>query len=166
MTEKQALSRVLKLSRDAYLALIDGSVSEPEELLSSLSDMLSHCDSSQPMNDRMKSLKKHIKHNHRHTSANMMKHFSKLQPSLDYDYNRALKYIDVMIYGNECICSKLSSGEQEKAMAMAEAMRSMPGFILGDYDGLSPEQYYDLVFGIYPKQFGEPFMEEKREAFT
>lgn len=166
MTEKQALSRVLYLSRDAYTALLDGSVAEPKALLNSISDMLSHCDSEQPMNDLMKSLKKDIKQNHRRTSTNMMKNFSMLQPKRDYDFDRALKYIDVMIYGNECICIKLSNGEQEKALAMVEAMRSMPGFILGDYDGLSSEQYFDLVFGLYPKQFGEPFMEEKREAFT
>ena len=166
MTEKQALSRVLYLSRDAYLALLDGSVSNPEALLNSLSDVLSHCDSEQPMNDLMKSLKKDIRQNHSRTSTKMMKNFSMLRPKHDYDFERALKYIDVMIFGNECICTKLSNGEQEKALAMLEAMRSMPGFILGDYDGLTPEQYYDLVFGLYPKQFGEPFMEEKREAFT
>lgn len=165
MTEKQALSRVLELSQDAYTAMLDGSVSEPEALLNTISEALSHCNGEQPINELMKALKKDIKHNHRRTSTNMMKHFSAIQPKHDYDYERALKYIKVMIYGNERICSKLSSGEYDKASAMIEAMRSLPGFILGDYDGLSSEQYYDLVFGLYPKQFGEPFMEEKRATF-
>ena len=57
------------------------------------------------------------------------------------------------------------SGETDKARSMADAMRSYPGFLYGEFEALTPGQFYDLVFGYYPKLFDEPFMEEMKDKF-
>ena len=48
---------------------------------------------------------------------------------------------------------------------MTDAMRSYPGFLYGEFEALTPGQFYDLVFGYYPKLFDEPFMEEMKDKF-
>jgi len=44
-------------------------------------------------------------------------------------------------------------------------MKSYPGYLFGEFEALSGEQFYDLVFGFYPKLYEEPFMDEMRKLF-
>ena len=61
---------------------------------------------------------------------------------------------------------KLVSGETDKACSMADAMKSYPGFLYGEFEALTPAQFYELVFGYYPKIYDEPFMEQMKELFN
>ena len=77
-----------------------------------------------------------------------------------------LDALSAIIYGNDQICRKLVSGETDKACSMADAMKSYPGFLYGEFEALTPAQFYELVFGYYPKIYDEPFMEQMKELFN
>ena len=91
--------------------------------------------------------------------------FSVLRPALELDIGRAAKHVPALIYGNDKICAELCRGDIGRAKAMADAMRSYPGYLFGEFEALSGEQFYELVFGFYPKLYEEPFMDEMRKLF-
>lgn len=167
MTEKTAAARVFNIARELYsLISRNGATSESSALLDAVSSALSHCESTEkPLAKCMRMLKKQLKHDDREFYRTVKKHFSRLRPTLDYNFEKAKKHIPAIIYGNDMICKKLETNERDKARSMADAMKSYPGFLFGEFEALSDEQFYDLVFGFYPKLYEEPFMEEMRNLF-
>ena len=71
-----------------------------------------------------------------------------------------------MIYGNDKINEQLVAGDRRRVKAMCDAMKSYPGFLFGEFEALSDEQFYDLVFGYYPKLYDkEDLMGEMKYLF-
>ncbi|MGN1341579.1 MAG: hypothetical protein ACI4WS_14930 [Oscillospiraceae bacterium] len=166
-TEETALGRVLSISREAYSAIAAG---DPEldspALLDSLSAALSHLNhEKKPLVKCMRALKSEIKRAGKPFYKKIKPQFSMLMPVLQYDFPLAAKHAPALIYGNDRIVRKLVCGETDKARSMADAMRNYPGFLFGEFEALSPEQFYELVFGYYPKLYDEPFMDEMKELF-
>lgn len=166
-TEDQALGRVLAVSREAYTAV---SRNEPGinqiALLDALSATLSHYrNEKKPLAKCLRALKSEIKRAGKPFYDRVKPQFSLLVPVPEFDAERAARHIPAMIYGNDRICAKLVAGEHDKAQSMADAMKSYPGFLYGEFSALTPEQFYDLVFGYYPKLYDEPFMEEMKDRF-
>ncbi len=166
-SEQSALGRVLAISREAYSSAAKG---EPEvnhvALLDSLSAALSHVnDEKKPLSKCLRRLKAELKRAGKPFYERIKPQFSAVVPVPDYDFRTALRHIPAIIYGNDRICGKLVSGETDKAHSMADAMKSYPGFLYGEFDALSPQQFYELVFGYYPKLYDEPFMDEMKELF-
>lgn len=167
MTEKNALGRVLMISREAYGALAkdDGGLNGVA-LLDSLSAALSHCGSAEkPLGRLMGTLKREIKAKNRAFYPKVKLYFSRVYPVLDYDFDKACRHIPAIIFGNDSVCAKLVAGERAKAQSMCDAMRSYPGFLFGEFAALSDGQFYDLVFGYYPKLYEEEFMDAQRALF-
>ena len=167
-TEETALGRVLSICREAYAAVAKG---EPElnhaALLDSLSAALSHVNNKKkPLAKCMRALKSEIKRAGKPFYQRVKPQFTPIVPVPQYDFALAVKHIPAMIYGNDQICGKLVRGETDKARSMADAMKSYPGFLFGEFEALSPEQFYELVFGYYPKLYDEPFMDEMRGLFN
>lgn len=165
--EQAALGRVLAISREAYSAAARG---EPGinyvALLDALSAALSHVnDEKKPLHKCMRALRSEIKRSGKPFWERVRPQFSMLVPAPEHDFARALEHIPAIIYGNDRICRKLVRGETDKARSMADAMKSYPGFLYGEFEALTPEQFYDLVFGYYPKLYEEPFMEEMKHLF-
>ncbi len=165
--DKTALGRVLNISRALYAALAKG---EPLEnsvaLLDSLSAALSHTEhEKKPLSKCMRKLKSELKSKNKTFFQSVNVFLLPVMPVLDYDYELAKKHIPAIIYGNDKICEKLVKGQLDRAKSMSDAMRSYPGFLLGEFNALSGEQFYDLVFGYYPKLYDEPFMDEMRSMF-
>lgn len=167
LSEKNALGRALKISREAYSAIAKGdSELNGAALLDSLSAALSHCgEQKKPLGKLMGALKREIKAKNRDFYITAKPYFSRIYPVLDYDFEKASRHIRAIIYGNDRICEKLVTGEGDKARPMADAMKSYPGFLFGEFEALSDAQFYDLVFGFYPKLYEEPFMEEMQGLF-
>lgn len=168
MSEKNALGRVLMAARAAYayLAKGEGEIEGAADILDSLSAALSHAGNAQrPLSGLMRQVKRELKAAEKPLWAQLRRSFSPLNPVMNYAYDKALKHIPAFIYGNDMIVNKIYAGETDKACTMAEAMKSYPAFIFGEFEAMSDEQFFDLVFGYYPKQYGEPFMEEMRGLF-
>lgn len=166
-TEEAALGRVLAISRAAYSAIAK---EEPElnyvALLDGISAALSHVNNEKrPLAKCMGALKAEIKRAGRTFYDRIKPQFSRLVPVPNYDFALAVKHIPSLIYGNDRICEKLVRGETDKARSMADAMKSYPGYLYGEFEALTPEQFYELVFGYYPKLYEEPFMDEMRGLF-
>lgn len=166
-SEQSALGRVLAISREAYSSAANG---EPGvnhvALLDCLSAALSHVnDEKKPLSKCLRTLKSEIKRAGKPFYERIKPQLSAVVPVPEYDFCAALRHIPAIIYGNDRICSKLVSGESDKARSMADAMKSYPGFLYGEFDALSPQQFYELVFGYYPKLYDEPFMEEMAGLF-
>ncbi len=167
MTEKAALARTLNISRELYSALVNGVDAKTGcAMLDTLSAALSHLDhGKKPLRKCMRNLKHELKSEDKAFYLSVKRHFSILLPTLNYDYEKAAKHVPALIYGNDKICRKLIEGEHDRAKAMADAMKSYPSFLFGEFEALSDEQFYDLVFGFYPKLYEEQFMEEMRRLF-
>lgn len=165
--ENAALGRVLAVSREAYSAIAGGGEGLNQvALLDALSAALSHYgNEKKPLAKCLRQLKAEIKRAGTEFYARVKPQFSKLVPVPEFNADRAAEHIPAMIYGNDRICAKLVNGEQDKARSMADAMKSYPGFLYGEFEALTPEQFYDLVFGYYPKLYDEPFMEEMKDKF-
>lgn len=164
MTEKSAAARVLLISREAYRAAEKREV--PAAVFDSLSAALSHAGSeSSPLKRLIPQLKRELKAADSELSKKTSRYLSLMYHAEDFDFQRAVKFLDVMIFGNDMLCRKLIEREREKACAMAQAMSGMAGFLLGEYEGISHERLYELLFGYYPKRFGEPFMDEMKQVF-
>lgn len=164
MTEKNALSRVLLISREAYRAAEKREVSVA--VFDCLSATLSHAGSeSSPLNRLIPQFKRELKSADGDLWKKSSRYLSLMYHAEDFDFDRAMKFLDVMIYGNDMMCRKLIEREREKAFAIAQAMSGMAGFLLGEYEGISHERLYELLFGYYPKRFGEPFMDEMKQVF-
>lgn len=167
MSEKNALGRVLMISKTVYSAAADGEITgNVIAMLDSLSAVLTHYNNSEkPISKLLRSLKRELK------AADKL-FFRKLKPCFgfkcivpDYDPEIAEKHIPAMIYGNDKICEKAVRGQTDRAMSMCKAMASYPGYIFGEYESLSDKHFYDLVFGYYSKIYDDEFMDEKRNLF-
>ncbi len=164
MTEKSALARVLNISRELYCAAKDGQ--SCIAMLDSISAALSHCNNDKkPLRKCLRALKRELKTENKEFFLGVKKQFSPFFPTLDYDFDKAVKHLPALIYGNDMICAKLAAGEADKARSMADAMKSYPSFLYGEFEALTDEQFYELVFGYYPKLYDEPFMEEMKGLF-
>lgn len=167
MTEACALARTLNIAGELYAALSKGEeLSGAVTLLDSISAAFSHCQNEQkPLAKCMRQLKKQIKRGNAEFYRTVKSNFSRMFPVLPYDFEKAAKHIPALIYGNDKICERLQNNEQNKARSMADAMKSYPRFLFGEFEALSDEQFYELVFGYYPKLYDEPFMDEMRYLF-
>lgn len=167
MTEASALARVLDISRELYSALARGEEHNYIALLDSISAALSHCNNEKkPLRKCLRALKRELRAGGKPFYIRVKQQFSLLCPTLAYDFDKAAKHVPALIYGNDMICSCLISGETDKACSMADAMRSYPGYLFGEFEALTDEQFYELVFGYYPKLYDEPFMDEMKHLFT
>lgn len=163
-TEKNALGRVLLILKALYgRDEIDNLV----PLLDNLSATLSHInDPKQPIAKTLPQLKREIKAADKAFYHLVERYFAKIYPSPDYDFDKAVKHIPGIICGNDKICAKIVLGEIDKAKSMKSAMKSYPGFLFGEFDALTDSQFYDLVFGFYPKIYErEKFMDEVQHLF-
>lgn len=166
MTEKAALRRTLQAAREIYSAMANNTAENSIALLDSVSAALSHCQSAErPLAKCLRQLRKELKRADRELYRTIKPHLSRLRPTLDYDFEKAVKHIPAIIYGNDKICDKLQNNDRGKARSMADAMKSYPGFLFGEFEALSDEQFYELVFGFYPKLYEEPFMDEVKYLF-
>ncbi len=167
VSEKNALGRVLLISREAYRAIRDGrSVENPPALLDELSAVLSHInDPKKPISKLLGQLKRDIRAKNRIFYNDVQLYFEKIYPAPDYDFDKAVKHIPAFILGNDKICAKAVEGRTDRVKAMCDAMKSYPGFLFGEFEALSDIQFYDLVFGFYPKIYGEDFIGEMKGLF-
>lgn len=167
VSEKNALGRVLLILREAYLAIRDNKgVGNPAALLDGLSAVLSHInDPKKPIAKLIGSLKREIKSKNKEFYPKVELYFSKIYPAPDYDFDKAVKHIPAIILGNDKICAKTIEGQRGKVEAMCDAMKSYPGYLFGEFSALSDKQFYDLVFGFYPKIYNEDFMGEMKGLF-
>lgn len=167
-SEKNALGRLLLISKEAYSALSNGEqLGNVPPLLDCLSAALSHLnDEKQPLAKIMPKLKREIKSKNSEFYPRAEKYFSKLYPILDYDFEKATRHVPAIIYGNDRICAQYVAGDRGRVQAMCEAMKSYPGFLFGEFEALSDRQFYELVFGYYPKLYDkDDFMGEMRYLF-
>lgn len=167
-SEQNALGRVLWIAKESYAAISKReNVQNSTALLDSLSAVLSHLnDEKEPISKLLGKLKREIKSKNGALFPRVKQYFSKLYPVLDYDFEKAARHVPAIIFGNDKICAMFVMGERDKALAMCEAMRSYPGFLFGEYEALSDKQFYDLVFGYYPKLYEkDDFMGEMKYLF-
>ncbi len=163
-SEKNALGRVLLILKAVYG---NDEIENLVPLLDNLSATLSHInDPKQPIAKTLPKLKREIKSADKVFYRLVERYFAKIYPVLDYDFDNAVKHIPGIIHGNDKICEKIIRGEVDKAKSMKSAMKSYPGFLFGEFDALTDSQFYDLVFGYYPKIYErEEFMDEARYLF-
>ena len=168
MSEKNALGRVLMMSKRVYSAAGKGeNTGNLMLLLDTLSAVLSHINSpEQPMAKLMKKLEREVKKAAgKAFFAELKPFFSKLCPVSDFDFEKAQLHIPALILGNDKICEKMARGQPDRARTMCSAMESYPGYLFGEYEALSDSQFYDLVFGYYPKLYDDEFMEPMKKLF-
>lgn len=166
--EKNALGRVLMISKEAYRAVSEGEIPmNVPAVLDCLSAALSHVnDEKQPLAKIMGKLKREIRSKNREFYKKTALIFSKVCPVLDYDFEKAVQHVPAIIYGNDKINEQLVAGDKSRVKAMCDAMKSYPGFLFGEFEALSDKQFYDLVFGYYPKLYNkEDFMGEMKHLF-
>lgn len=167
-SEQEALGRVLWIAKEAYSAIAKGEIKlNGMALLDSISAALSHFDDmEQPISKLLGKLKREIKSKNKEFYPNVKQYFSELFPVLDYDVEKAERHIPAIISGNDKICARFVMGERDKALSMCEAMKCYPGFLFGEYEALSDKQFYDLVFGYYPKLYEkDDFMGDMKHLF-
>ena len=168
ISEKNALGRVLVMSKLIYTAAGKGkNIGNLMLLLDSLSAMLSHVSSpEQPMAKLMKKLQREVKKAvSKEFFLELKPFFAKICPINDFDFERAQLHIPAIILGNDKICERLARGQPDRAGTMCSAMASYPGYLFGEYSALSDSQFYDLVFGYYPKLYEDEFMEPMKHLF-
>lgn len=167
LSEKSVTARILLIARKAYYMMKDGSeMGNSIALLDNISAILSHAfDEEQPARRSFKDLNRLIKTKNNPLYPYVKTYFSRLFVAPDYDVELAKKHIPAIIYVNDLICSRMVSGQTDKAKSMCSAMVSYPGYIFGEYSALSDEQFYELVFGYYKKFYDDEFMEKMRYLF-
>lgn len=168
-SEKNALGRVLWVSRKAYVAISKGEIEmNVPALLDNISAALSHLnDKKQPLGKTLGKLKREIKTISAVFFETVKEYFEKLYPILDYDFEKAAAHVPAIIHGNDKICAMFVAGDRDKMCAMCDAMKSYPSFLFGEFEALSDKQFYDLVFGFYPKLYEkDDFMGEMRYLFA
>lgn len=168
ISEKNALGRVLMISKRVYTSAGNGeNTGNLMLLLDSLSAMLSHIDSpEQPMAKLMKTFRREIKKAAgKELFAEIKPYFAKLCPIQEPDFEKARLHIPALILGNDKICEKMVRNQPDRARTMCSAMASYPGYLFGEYQALSDSQFYDLVFGYYPKLYDDEFMEPMKHLF-
>lgn len=164
-SEKNALYRVLLILKELYAC---DKLENPLPLLDDLSATLTHInDPKQPIAKTLPKLKRELRSADKAFYRLAERYFMPIYPVLDYNFDKAIKHIPGIIHGNDKICEKIVRGETDKANSMKSAMKSYPGFLFGEFDALSDSQFYDLVFGYYPKIYErEEFMDEARHLFS
>lgn len=167
MTEKNALGRVLVIMKEAYSSIREDALTlNVCALLDSISAALSHAgNQKEPLSKLLGTLKREIKAKNKYFYPKIRLFFKRVYSPPDFDYEKALKHIPAIIFGNDMICRKLMTGETDRAKSMCDAMKSYPGFLMGEFAALSDLQFYDLVFGYYPKLYDEPFMDNMKDLF-
>lgn len=168
ISEKNALGRVLMISKSVYSAAGHGEdTGNLMLLLDSLSAILSHFESpEEPMAKLIKALRRDVKKSAgKAFFAELKPYFAKIYAVTDLDLERARPHIPALIFGNDKICEMMVRGDAARARTMCSAMESYPGYLFGEYEALSDAQFYDLVFGYYPKLYGEDFMEPMKRLF-
>lgn len=167
ISEKNALGRVLITAKKIYGAAGNGEITgNVIAMLDSISAILTHLNSAdKPIAKLLRPYKRELK------AADKI-FFRELKPCFgrrciipDYDLERAEKHIPAMIFGNDKICENIVHGQRDKARSMCSAMASYPGYIFNEYESLSDKQFYDLVFGYYPKLYEDDFMSEMKHLF-
>ena len=168
ISEKNALGRILMISKRVYTAAGNGeNTGNLILLLDSLSAVLSHINSpGQPMAKLMKKLQREVKKAaSKELFLELKQYFAKLLPVQDFDFDRAQPHIPALIHGNDKICERMVRGHPDRARTMCSAMASYPGYLFGEFEALSDSQFYDLVFGYYPKLYDDEFMEPMKKLF-
>ena len=167
-SEQHALGCVLLTAKVIYVTIADGGSTENvPALLDGLSNVLSHFnDQKQPISKLMGKLKRGIMSKSKAVWQESKIYFTKAYPITDYELEKAAKHIPAIIHANDMICAKFVSGDIQRVKTMCDAMKSYPGFLFGEFDSLSDKQFYDLVFGYYPKLYNEDFMEQMKHLFT
>ena len=168
-TEQHALGCVLLIAKEGYAAIADGETAmNVPALLDSLSAALSHLnDETLPLKKIMGKLKHEIKAKNRRFYQKAKPYFAKVYPLTDYNFEKAALHIPAIIYANDKICEQFVSGDLRRTKTMCDAMISYPGFLFGEYESLSDKQFYDLVFGYYPKLYEkDDFMGDMKHLFT
>lgn len=168
ISEKNALGRVLMISKRVYSAAGNGEdTGNLMLLLDSMSAMLSHINSpEQPMAKLIKALKREVKRAaSKELFIEIKPFFAKLCPIQDFDFEKAQLHIPALILGNDKICERMVRGQPDRARTMCSAMASYPGYLFGEYEALSDSQFYDLVFGYYPKLYDDEFMDPMKKLF-
>ena len=167
VSEKNALGRVLVISREAYLAIRDDKgVENLPALLDGLSAVLSHInDPKKPIAKLIGSLKRDIRSKNKIFYAQIRLYFSKVYPAPEYDFDKAVKHIPAIILGNDKICAKAVEHRTDRVKAMCDAMKSYPSYLFGEFESLTDKQFYDLVFGFYPKIYDDDFIGEMKGLF-
>ncbi len=164
MTEKAALYRTLCALRVLYGGKCE--YRNTAALLDSFSAALSHCENAEkPLAKCLRQLKAELKRENKEFYKATKRFFSILFPVLDYNFELAKTHIPAIIYGNDRIAAEIEKSETGKAKSMSDAMKSYPSYLFGEFEALSPEQFYELVFGFYPKLYDEPFMDEMKHLF-
>lgn len=165
-SEKNVLGRLLVILKEAYLSIHSGTAENPAALLDGISAVLPHIgDTKKPAYKLMGSLKRSIRFKNKSVYPKVKPFFSKLYLVNDFDFEKALKHIPAIINGNDRICEKVIRRETDRVKSMCDAMKSYPGFLFGEYEALSDRQFYDLVFGYYPKLYDEDFMGNMKQLF-
>lgn len=167
-SEQHALGCVLLTAKEIYATIADGGSAENvPALLDGLSAVLSHLnDPKQPISKLMGKLKRGIRSKSKAVWQKTQIYFTKAYPITDYDLEKAAKHIPAIIYANDRICAQYVSGDMHRVKTMCEAIKSYPGFLFGEFESLSDKQFYDLVFGYYPKLYNDDFMEQMKHLFT
>ena len=168
-TEKNALGRVLWVSREAYAVISKGEIEmNVPALLDILSAALSHLnDSKQPLAKVLRKLERRIKSINAQFYLKVKQYFSKVYPILDFDFEKAAAHVPAIIYGNDKICAKYVAGDLDKLNTMCDAMKSYPAFLFGEFDRLSDKQFFDLMFGYYPRLYeNDDLMGEMQHLFA
>ena len=167
ISEKNALGRILLISKEVYAGICGGKTEiNIPAALDALSACLSHCNNEkEPASKLLNPLKRELKTKNKAFYPKVREYFKRgcFVPEFDYDY--ALVNIPAIIFGNDKICAKIVSGEIDKAKSMCDAMKSYPGYLFDEFGGLTADQFYDLVFGFYPKLYDEEFMEPMKHLF-
>lgn len=155
------------IMKEAYSAIREDALTlNVCALLDSISAALSHAgNQKEPLSKLLGALKREIKSKNKYFYPKVSLFFKRVYAAPDYDYEKALKHVPAIIFGNDKICRKLLTGEQDKAKSMCDAMKSYPAFLMGEFSALSDSKFYDLVFGYFPKLYDEPFMDEMSELF-
>lgn len=168
-SEKNALGRMLWVSKKAYVAISKSEIEmNVPALLDNISAALSHLnDKKLPLAKTLGKLKREIKSISAEFYENVKEYFEKLCPILDYDFEKASAHVPAIIHGNDSICAMFVADDRDRMCAMCDAMKSYPGFLFGEFESLSDKQFYDLVFGFYPKLYEkDDFMGKMKYLFA
>lgn len=167
MTEKSVIARVLLVSRKAYYEMKSGhDIGNTVAFLDAASAILSHAfNDKKPAAKYFRTFKREIKAKNKPLYAEVRTFFKHVYAAPDFDERLAKKHIPAIIFANDLICSKLVSGQEDKAKSMCSAMASYPGFIFGEYAALSDKQFYDMVFGYYKRFYDDEFMDSMKYLF-
>lgn len=156
MTEKKALGRMLTVYREVCSGIRDGKCRGYDQILDNLAAALTHLENEkQPLAKCVGAVKSVIKHSDRELYSRIKPQLSLLMPVMDYDYELAKKHVPKLISGCDKLREMLGNGEEERARAYADALHNCPGFILGEFPGLSEERFEQLIFGYYRKKYEE-----------